>query len=452
MRTIGRAVVVGGSMAGLAAAAHLARFASEVCIIERREARPGATLAPQGTQPHTLLMAGALVIEELFPGFADSLLERGADPGGEDRTRIPGWWYAAGSRRDHLSLPGNKAPIAICSRALIESRLRELTLALPNVSVIHDSAERLHLDPSGRAAGVHLRGGGLVHAPLVVDASGRMAPLVGTPEVPEPPRSEVVVDVRYTSFLLERRPGDFNGGSFAVVQNTRDIPRGGLALAHESGGWHVCLAGYFDDGAPADVTGAHSYARSLAEPVLAHLFDRPLLTEPRRYHFRSSLRRHWERVDHPVEGYVPVGDTVASFNPIYAQGMSSALLQARALGKEVAARGISPGLSRRMAKAGARAVAAPWVMATGGDFIYERTAGKRTPGQRIVNAYVDRVTRAAAEDETVNARLAQVTHLLAPPAALLHPRIVARVGRHGGRGRGSAVPTAPAPQATGRAS
>ncbi|MEU6207744.1 FAD/NAD(P)-binding protein, partial [Micromonospora musae] len=77
---MGTAVVVGGSVAGLLAARVLSDFAESVVIVDRDDlhvtgARPGV---PHGTQLHALLPGGFLQLEQLFPGFRDEAVERGA--------------------------------------------------------------------------------------------------------------------------------------------------------------------------------------------------------------------------------------------------------------------------------------------------------------------------------------------------------------------------------------
>jgi 2-polyprenyl-6-methoxyphenol hydroxylase-like FAD-dependent oxidoreductase len=47
--------------------------------------------------------------------------------------------------------------------------------------------------------------------------------------------------------------------------------------------------------------------------------------------FSTSLWRHYEKLEKVPEGFIVLGDAVASFNPVYAQGMTSAALQAEAL-------------------------------------------------------------------------------------------------------------------------
>lgn len=192
--------------------------------------------------------------------------------------------------------------------------------------------------------------------------------------------------------------------------------------------WHVVLGGYFGDAAPTDPAGARTFARSLADPVLAEVLDRPFLEPPARYTFRSSLRRHWEDVPLPT-GVCVVGDAVASFNPIYGQGMTSALLQVEAMGRELDRLGNTAALPRAVARQAAKVVANPWLTAAGGDFIYAATRGTRPPGHALVNRYVDRVTAVAAVDVEVNRALTAVQQMLAPPPTLFAPPVMARTLR-----------------------
>ena len=79
-----RAVVIGGSMAGLLAARVLADVYGEVTVIDRDrlpqspEHRRGV---PQAHHAHALLARGQQVLEELFPGITAELAARGAPTG-----------------------------------------------------------------------------------------------------------------------------------------------------------------------------------------------------------------------------------------------------------------------------------------------------------------------------------------------------------------------------------
>jgi 2-polyprenyl-6-methoxyphenol hydroxylase-like FAD-dependent oxidoreductase len=55
------------------------------------------------------------------------------------------------------------------------------------------------------------------------------------------------------------------------------------------------------------------------------------LDDPVPYRFRGSLRRRYDRLKSPCEGFIAVGDAACCLNPIYAHGMTVAAQQALAL-------------------------------------------------------------------------------------------------------------------------
>ncbi len=73
-------MVVGGSIAGIAAAKVLSETFERVIVLEkddphrRREGRPGAA---QGWHLHHLLTAGRIELERIFPGIIDDMVARG---------------------------------------------------------------------------------------------------------------------------------------------------------------------------------------------------------------------------------------------------------------------------------------------------------------------------------------------------------------------------------------
>ena len=85
-----RALVIGGSIAGLLAARVLADHFDEVTLFERDgfpdsvDDRKGV---PQGRHAHALLSAGRRTLESLFPGFAGELTAHGAP--GQRKRRWP---------------------------------------------------------------------------------------------------------------------------------------------------------------------------------------------------------------------------------------------------------------------------------------------------------------------------------------------------------------------------
>ena len=132
------------------------------------------------------------------------------------------------------------------------------------------------------------------------------------------------------------------------------------------------------------------------------------------------------------EGFLSIGDSVMSFNPLYGQGMTVAALQALALRDSLAAGDAD--LARRYFRAAAKPIEVAWQLAVGGDLALPQVPGELPRLARVTNRYVDRVLTAAEHDPLLAERFFRVSALLDPPASLLHPRTVARV-LTGGRRR-----------------
>lgn len=105
-----------------------------------------------------------------------------------------------------------------------------------------------------------------------------------------------------------------------------------------------------------------------------------------RYPIPSSRRHRYEDLDRFPEGLLVVGDAIASFNPIYAQGMT-----------------------------------------VGPDFEYPETGGPRPSGSRIAGWYVGRLQRRARRDPVLTEALSRVIQFEQPPSSLFRPKVLWRV-------------------------
>ena len=116
------------------------------------------------------------------------------------------------------------------------------------------------------------------------------------------------------------------------------------------------------------------------------------------YKFPTSVRHHYERLARFPEGYLVCGDALCSFNPVYAQGMSVAALEALTLGQclheQARARSLT-GLSHRFFTHAATVINIPWAMATGADFNYLEVPGKRSLRTHFINWYIGKIHKAA---------------------------------------------------------
>jgi hypothetical protein len=320
--------------------------------------------------------------------------------------------------------------------------VRGRVLALPNVSLRRGAVAGPMVLPGRRAvAGVRLASGEEERADLVLDASGRAAcslrwfELLGaTP----PPTSQVHIDMGYATRTLRRDPADDRGWLLGVVIGSPPAVRLGIAVALEGGRWIVTLAGFHGDHPPTDDAGWLAFARRLPDPAIADLIAS---CEPAgdiaAYRMASSVRRHVEHLSAPPAGLGLIGDAVASFNPIYAQGMTSAAMQAEALATSLDRR---PELDARFVRAYHRAVGravdVPWRMSVTADFAMPGTTGPKPAGAGLSSRYMGRVLQATHSDAVVAQRFIDVANLLRPPAALLSPGICLRVLRATGSASG----------------
>jgi 2-polyprenyl-6-methoxyphenol hydroxylase-like FAD-dependent oxidoreductase len=431
-----RAVVLGASLAGLLAARVLADAYGQVTVIDRDELPERAMHrrgVPHGRHIHGLLARGQQALEELFPGLTDELVARGVPTGdllADARLYLSGHRL----RRAHAGL------VVLCaSRPLLEGQLRARVRALPNSRFLDRcDAVGLATTPDGRrvtGARVLRRADGsaeeLLAADLVVDATGRGSRTPAWLEglgYPRPAKQQVRIGLGYATRTY-RLPADALGGDLAILQAaTPEHPRTGALQVLEGDRWMLTLAGILGDHPPTDPGGFLDFARSLQFPYIYETVrDAQPLDDPVAFRFPASVRYRYERLDRFPAGLLVVGDAVASFNPIYGQGMSVAALEALALRRHLE-HGVQP-QPRRLFRDLARVVDAPWEMAAGGDLAFPGVQGRRTLKTRLVGSYLARFHAAAAHDASLASAFVRVAGLVAPPQSLLRPGVALRVLR-----------------------
>lgn len=427
----GRAIVVGGSIAGLCAARVLRDAFDEVVILER-DAVPDEPRtrdgAPQTAQPHAMLEAGRVTLEDFFPGFGDEILSAGGLQ--LDMSEAIEWYDGGGT----VAKTDAELPALYASRPLFEHVVRERVRAFDEVRLRgecrfigyeHDAdAERVtgarFRDESGDETALE--------AALVVDATGRTS---RTPAwladrgYPAPDVDEVSVDVTYSTVRIDRPPDVRHR---VLIAPEPDRPRGAAMLPIEGNRWEVLLQGIHGERAPADRETFLEWADSLPlEAIGRRLREREWLSEIRRYPFPSSRRRRYRELDRFPDGLVVTGDAVASFNPVYGQGMSIAALDALALHHELAD-GLE-GLGPRFFDRTSAFVDEAWRIAVGKDFAFEGTTGPKPFGTDLFNRYVDRLLRRARDDPALTEAFFRVFRLERPATSLLRPSVVWRVFR-----------------------
>jgi 2-polyprenyl-6-methoxyphenol hydroxylase-like FAD-dependent oxidoreductase len=428
----GRAIVIGASMSGLLAARVLSESFDEVVVVDRDDLTTAGPRkgVPQGHQAHGILARGRRAMEELFPGLTAELTAAGAVP--VDLPYDIAWFNGA---RKIAQAPSDLLILTV-SRPALEDYVRERVRQLPNVQLRggHEAAGLLTTDDRRVVTGVQLvRSGAVVGTELagdlVIDATGRgNRGLAWLGQLGyAPPREESVHASIVYATRQYVRSGPLPSGSAAVVSALSPAsPYSAVLIPVEDNQWILTLIGIGQDIPPADADGFDRFARHLPIDDLHHVIQHAEpLSEPKRFRVPASVRRRYERLTDLPEGYLVIGDALCAFNPVYAQGMSVAAIEALAL--RDCLRQPGPGLPRRFYRQAARLIDVPWDMAAGGDLAVPTTVGKRTIKIRVLNAYVARVLRAAETDPRVSLAFHQTANLIRPPRQLFAPRLLARI-------------------------
>lgn len=366
MTILEHTIVMGGSVAGLLAAAALAPHSRTVTIVDRDELPTDGPAAfaprrgvPQAGTVHRLLALGEARMEELLPGLRADLLAAGAAPRAA-READP-VLDAAGPRAeepvdDPASLgiggaggeqPGIDEPGTLwLTRPLLEGVLRRRVLALPTVTARQGAVGGLLASEDSRTVtGVQLRGaaGGELAGDLVVDAAGRSSRASGWVETLSGARPRTLatrVHVAYSCQRLRLRDGALPVGTEAL-----GVPANGrspftIDLEPSGHGEHILsVAGTGRSEPPTDLEGlldmvALLPARELADALDSALEGAEPVGEISTAKAAGAHRQLWEEVDGP-EGLVHVGDAAAMFTPLYGQGMTMAAVGAAALGEQL---------------------------------------------------------------------------------------------------------------------
>ncbi|MCT9090133.1 FAD-dependent monooxygenase [Streptomyces sp. ASQP_92] len=435
------AVVVGGGLAGMLAAAALSGSVGHVTVVEQDALPHGPeprSHLPQARHAHILWSGGAEAMEQLLPGVTEAWLAAGARriPLTSQMVALsPQGWYRRW-RDSHYLIS--------CGRDLLDATVRERVRGLPGVTVL-DSTRVIALEGSARrVTGVRVRRADgseeLLPAEFTVDASGRGAHTrrwLGALGVPAAREDVIDPGVVYASRVFRSPAGTQSFPVVNVQANARASAPGRTAviLPIEGGQWLVTLSGTRGARPTGDPDAFAPFALGARHPVVGRLIaDAEPLSDVSTFAHTASRRHFFEKVRGWPEGYAALGDAVAVYNPVYGHGMSVAAQGALALREALATQGVTaPRLARRVQCAVAGPVRTAWLLA-GQDIFYPGATARRPHAvERFVGRCVDRLIHTSTGDYTVATALTDVMTLTAPVTALARPGVLVAALRGPGR-------------------
>jgi 2-polyprenyl-6-methoxyphenol hydroxylase-like FAD-dependent oxidoreductase len=448
-----RAVVLGGGMAGLLAARVLSDAYTDVVVVDRDEltgvtgARNGV---PHGRHAHCLVARGQQIFEELLPGLTQGMSEAGVTLGdfnGQIQWHFNGYKLAA----------SDSGLICVSSgRPILEEHVRKRVAAIPNVRFLerYDIVGLETTPDKQRVTGARIQRQEqgsepeVLSADLVVDITGRgsrMPAWLVELGYAAPPEDKIKVDLAYTTRHYRLKSGNPFTKDIAINQaGTPVCPRGVFCYLLPDGETvELSLTGVLGDHAPTDPAGFDDYVRSLPLPLhYEFIQDWEPVDDPVRFKFPASVWRHYEQLTSFPDGLLVMGDAVCSFNPVYAQGMTVAGMEALTLRKHLE----NPAALNAIAFFGETAgqIAGPWQFSAIADLGYPGVEGERSDQVRLVNQYVPAVLAAATQDPVVTDAFLRVAGLVDDPMSLMRPDIAVRVGEAMRRRAAATAPLAPA--------
>lgn len=462
------ALVIGGSLTGLLMARILANHFDLVTIVER-DVYPDQPMPRKGVPhsrfPHTLMLRGQQIFEQLFPGLRAELIGRGAIELDSMQDLI--FFTSAGLA---ARAPSDLTLLAF-SRDLLDWSIRRRLAEFPEVQFLTKASVRglLTNTEHTKIVGISLHRyedsktevNENLYADLIVDASGKTS---RTPEWLEalgyqpPPETEVNAFVGYVAqiyqppshlpldwkmvFMPSAPPHQRRGGAIFPIEGDESNP--------QQFRWIVSLVGGDHDYPPTDEEGFLAFAYSLPTPILAEAIQQATpLTLPYAYYGNENCLRQYERLLHSPARLIVVGHAACLLNPTYGQAMTVAALEAMIVDQFFQHHSIDDldQQTHSLQKQLAKAHQAAWSTATGMDYRYHSTQGNSiSAGSRFVNWYWDQLMEIGINQDSVHHTFLEVLHMLKPSIVLFQPSILAQVLVHAFRKQWSQLVTPQKPR------
>ncbi len=238
--------------------------------------------------------------------------------------------------------------------------------------------------------------------------------------------------VNYATALLRRAPRlEELPVLGSIARFVPPYPADGVAVAAasaiEDAQWIVMLMGY-DDARPGRTLEALRTACAELPPPYPEAVSGELAAQIATYHQADSRRRDFAGLGRFPARLVSVGDAVASFNPIYGQGMSSAALHASCLAQYLSRQPDLHAAAAGFFELQNVVVDAAWAISAGSDAArLDALSGVDVPEEVSRQRWaMDQILRATLVDERACRAFENVAFMVTHPDTLADPAILER--------------------------
>lgn len=433
-----RAVVIGGSIAGLLSAKMLSDVFEEVLIVERDRIDNNAaerTGVPQSPQPHILLTQGYRLLKDFFPGLEKDLQAAGAVPvdWGQDFQ-----YFAFGDWCANVTEPTGLDSFS-CTRPLLEAAIRQKVEQTGNIKRLSPYRVEALSGDADKITGIRCRQSKdktderVIEADLVVDASGRStnAPKwLAALGAAVPAVEKIDAQLGYATGRY-RIPEDWNE-AWKVLLIAHEPPEKtqlGYLARVENNELIATLGGYCQEYPPLTQADFEQTAKQLPDQAF---YDAIAQSTPvsRIKAYRSTANRlyHYEQLGEMPTGFVAIGDSVCALCPAYGQGLTTSAMSALTLQEWLLENAKNPGGGESLAfqRKLAKRIQPAWNAATKNDAGFLQKGGKhqRSLAERLLFGYMRKLVAKTHTDAELMLALTRVTHMLDSPAQLLHPKLI----------------------------
>lgn len=426
------AIVLGGSVAGVLAAKVLSQTFNTVTVVERCKLSNDKSIAPQADQFHILLGSGLRALDQLYPGFSRLLV---AD-GGVFTSATKDWHLLFSE--GWLKRFESELEVICCSRDLLESAIRRCCFE-QNIEWI-DGCDVKTVELSQNAkprvlvAQRHQSNKKWLTSDLIVDCTGANSRALDwlvhsgyqTPLVESISAHLGYACQRFSGVTM---PEDCKAALITPKAPTNPI--GAAIMPIENDQWMVAQYGFAKHYPSTDQTKFLDGFANLRDPLIAKALENATpVSALQGFRKERNVFKHFDRLNKWPKGFVVFGDALASLNPYYGQGMSTAAMAAITLKKAVESQKSAQQIQKKISAV----YRAPWLASSTEDLRWPETeCNAKVQGVNMAHKMSDRLIRAATKSDKACDAFLNAMHMTKPASSLLAPGVCWAMLKHGAK-------------------